>query len=56
MRSHQSVAINIGQVTQIAREFFNRIGQDQPFMADSSLASRPDAEALAQVARSNAVV
>jgi hypothetical protein len=31
-------------------------GQDQPFMADSSLASRPDAEALARrVARSNTV-
>jgi hypothetical protein len=33
------------------------VGQDQPFMADSSLASRPDAEAQARrVVRSNAVV
>jgi hypothetical protein len=32
-------------------------GQDQPFTADSSLASRPDAEAQARrAARSNAVV
>jgi hypothetical protein len=27
MRSRQSVAINIGQTMQIAREFFNKIGR-----------------------------
>jgi len=34
-----------------------RVGQDQPFMADCSLASRPNAEAQARRrARSNTVV
>jgi hypothetical protein len=30
MCSRQSLAINIGQTTQIAREFFNRIGRPLP--------------------------